>query len=75
MVPPPTPLFAGMPTVLIHEPASSYIPHVVITERTRSTARMSIASTPVSGLRPEFASVAAMTERSTQLTMTEHCRK
>ncbi len=38
MMPPPTPLFAGIPTRYIHSPAKSYMPELVITESVRETA-------------------------------------
>ena len=74
-VPPPTPDFAGIPTLLAQEPASSYMPEVIITDSTRSTLSMSMTSSPVSGLVPPVDSVAAMTARSRQVTCTEHCRR
>ena len=73
--PPPTPLFAGMPTSTTHSPAESYIPQVVITLSTRSTWSRSSTRSPVSGLTPPLARVAAIRLRSRQSTLTEHWRK
>ena len=75
MIPPATPLFPGMPTLLIHAPASSYMPEVIMTDSTRSTGPIPSTCLPLSGFRPPLARVAAMIERSKQFTRTEHWRK
>ncbi len=66
--PPATPLFAGMPTSTTHSPAASYMPQVVITLSTRSTYSRSSARSPVTGLTPPLARVAAIRLRSRQST-------
>ena len=58
-----------------HSPAESYMPQVVITLSTRSTYSRSSARSPVTGLTPPLASVAAIRPRSRQSTATEHWRK
>ena len=73
--PPDTPLLAGRPTRYIHSPEKSYMPHVVITLSTRTAATRLSARTPVTGLTPPFARVAAITARSVASTRIEHCRK
>ncbi len=74
MMPPLTPLLAGIPTALTQSPAASYIPHVVITARTCSTSEGSSTWPPVRGWRPPLARVAAMSARSRVSTAMEHCR-
>ena len=73
--PPETPLLAGSPTDTSHSPAKSYMPQEAITLRTSRTTSSPTARSPVSGLTPPFASVAAITARSRQSTETEHWRK
>ena len=46
-----------------------------ITLNTLSTCSCRSAHTPVTGLIPPFARVAAITPRSRQVTAMEHCRK
>ena len=43
MMPPPTPLFAGMPTRYAQEPAKSYMPQVLMTLSTSSDVGRSMA--------------------------------
>ncbi len=74
-IPPPTPDLAGRPTRNIHSPDQSYMPHVAITVSTRLTLAADSARSPVRGLRPPLASVAAMTARSVAVTRIEHCSK
>ncbi len=74
-MPPPTPLLAGMPTVVSQSPAASYIPQVAITLSTRRSRAPSSTVSPLNGLVPELARVAAIIERSRQLSSIEHCRK
>ena len=74
-MPPDTPLLAGRPTPTNHSPAPSYIPQLAITDRTMRTVRGDAARTPVIGLRPPAASVAAMIARSRASTSTAHWRK
>ena len=69
-----TPLFAGMPTVLIHWPEASYMPHVAITLSTCVQTHVGTTCSPVTGLRPPAASVIAMTARSRTSTSSAHCR-
>ncbi len=73
--PPETPLFAGIPTETSHSPAPSYMPQVVMTLSTLRTTSSRTARSPVRGLTPPPASVAAMNARSRQSTATEHWRK
>ena len=73
--PPETPLLAGSPTVYSHSPAPSYIPHDAMTARAAWVAAAEIARTPVTGLTPPFARVAAMVARSTVVAATEHWPK
>ncbi|GMA33228.1 hypothetical protein GCM10025875_32200 [Litorihabitans aurantiacus] len=72
--PPATPLLAGMPTRLHHEPAPSYIPAAAITASVWRAVTGSSTASPVTGCTPPFASVAAITARSVTVTRTEHCR-
>ncbi len=72
---PATPLLAGSPTRLTQSPAPSYIPQVVMTLRTRSVSTGSAATSPVHGLVPLLASVAAIAATSRPVTVSEHCRK
>ena len=58
-----------------HSPAKSYMPQVCMTLSMSLTWRDPSARSPVAGFKPPFASVAAMTARSGQVTRTEHCRK
>jgi len=51
MMPPATPLFAGMPTAYTHSPAKSYMPQVVITLSTLSTTRWSTHARRSAGAR------------------------
>src|SRR5699024_2137974 len=66
-IPPPTPDFAGRPTLLTQSPASSSIPEVIITDSTRSTASSGRAWLPLTGLVPPLARVAAIIARSRQV--------
>ena len=75
MMPPQTPLFAGRPTVYIHSPAPSYMPHVAMTLSTDLTVDSEAARAPGDGLRPPAARVAAMTARSWVSTAMAHWRK
>ena len=58
-----------------HLPAASYMPHVDITLRTRSTRAGSRTVSRVTGLTPLFAIVAAIRLRSRHVTSMEHWRK
>ena len=63
--PPATPLLAGSPTVYSHSPAPSYMPQVAMTARARPASWPCVSTrSPVSGLTPPLASVAAMAARS-----------
>ncbi len=74
-IPPPTPLFAGKPTVVTQSPAASYIPQVVMTLSTCRTSGAVSARSRVRGCTPLLASVAAISARSRQVMSMEHCRK
>ena len=51
------------------------MPEPVMIESVRATVYGCITASPVTGLTPLLASVAAMTARSRAVTRTEHCRK
>mmetsp|Transcript_19100 Transcript_19100/g.65611 ORF Transcript_19100/g.65611 Transcript_19100/m.65611 type:complete len:222 (-) Transcript_19100:2934-3599(-) len=68
MMIPPTPDLAGMPTSTIQAPAPLYMPQVIIVDTVRLTTHSGITCSPVFGLRPWFASVAATTATSRQST-------
>ena len=55
--PPDTPLLAGSPTRSIQSPAASYIPHIAIIESTWRAVSSRTTTSPVTGLRPPWASV------------------
>src|SRR5690625_3635240 len=71
MIPPATPDFAGSPTSLTQSPALSYIPQVSITDSTWREATRDSTLSPVSGLVPPEARVAAITARSVTVVSTE----
>ena len=51
------------------------MPDDVITDKVRATASGDTTRSPVTGLTPLLASVAAITARSRAVTSTAHCRK
>ena len=74
MMPPETPLLAGIPTVLSQSPAASYMPQLVITVSTCRAQSAETTCSPVTGWMPPLARVAAITARSRVVTSTEHWR-
>ena len=75
MIPPDTPLLAGSPTVWIQSPDESYMPQVAMTLRTDRTVAADSTRSPVRGLTPPFASVAAIVASARASTSTEHWAK
>jgi len=61
-----------MPTRSTQAPVPSFMAHVVITLSTVSTVRADSARSPLVGLTPPLASVAAIIATSRQSTLTEH---
>ena len=74
-MPPPTPLFAGRPTCTSQSPDASYMPQLVMTAVVQRATSSRMTRSPLTGLRPPFASVAPMIARSRAFTATEHWRK
>ena len=72
-MPPETPLLAGRPTSYSHSPAPLYMPQVIITQSMLRTVAGRGHRLAVTGLRPPFASVAAIIARSRQSRLVEHC--
>ena len=75
MMPPPTPLLAGMPTEETQSPAESYMPQVSMTDMTWRTWAPVKTCLPVTGCTPPLARVAAMSARSRAVTSTAHWRE
>src|SRR4051794_27091845 len=69
-IPPLTPLFAGTPTSKAHWPAASYIPQVCMTLSTSLTHSRERARSPLTGQTQPLASVAPITARSWDVTVT-----
>ena len=74
-MPPPTPLFAGNPTLYIHSPEKSYIPALTIIDIVFIAFLTLITLSFVTGLIPLQARVAPITARSLADTRSEHCLK
>lgn len=59
-------------TLAIHSPLRSYIPHVAMIDSVTVATDSPMTRSPVNGLTPPFASVAAITAMSSAVTRIEH---
>src|SRR5678815_1409402 len=73
IMPPPTPLLAGSPTLHAQPPDPSYRPAEVIVARMCGMFSDLITCLPVNGFLPLLARVAAIIPSCLVLTPTEHC--